>query len=355
MNSTVRRITLAATSAGALVLGMMATGTAASAAPTPAATPRAAAVSCTTGSTTVVAGGYLITMSCGGKTVTGVGSTQAEARANGHQFGELAAQSGQGCTTTSTSVQATVGGWLVRFSCGAKTVSGLGSTFTGVGVNALALAQAGAASGYYCNLAMSNLQGFVGGWTARFSCGTKTVSGMGSTLTDVGANVAGFVQYGAASNRWCTFHTSTLQGTVGGWLARFDCGTKSVSGAGSTMTDVAANALGFAQHSLVSDRFCTLHLSDVRAVGGGWVFTFSCDGRRISGAGSTMTDAGRNALGFADVSTVNGRYCTLDVNYIWAYPGGYQAQFFCSNRSVTGQGPTVTAAAENARLIAMSL
>lgn len=84
---------------------------------------------------------------------------------------------------------------------------------------------------------------------------------------------------------------------------------------------------------------------------GGHILERLCDGRRVSGMGSTLTEAQTNLNKFAGL--VPTRYCRVADNALAAFPGGFVNQFVCvdpfgAGYLVGGIGSTATDTGENA-------
>lgn len=251
------------------------------------------AASCTTGSWTAVGGGFISSKQCDGRAVSGYGSQLAHAQANAVQFGDLGAATGTYCSLWPTQARGIGGGYMADFSCTRGAITGIGSTTTDAGTNALGFAQVSAVGGRRCTIVANDIWAIGGGYIANFSCG---VAGLGSTVTAAGANALGFAQLEAAGGRRCSLHSTNVWAVGGGYVAHFSCGPALISGAGSTATDAAANALGFAEVEAASKRRCYLSNTDIRAFPGGYEVRFSCGGKSAVGTGWTLSAAGQAAL-----------------------------------------------------------
>lgn len=209
-----------------------------------------------------------------------------------------------------------------------------------------------------------------GGFVVSRSCDGKRVSGIGSTIDDATANVGEIAQllnYGVRCNY------STISGGPGAFIASFACskpnddGTigraSSIGGIGTLMTDTGLNVLGFAQLYTASNGY-RCNPSQTTAVPGGYVANFGCgfpspDGigraSTISGIGSNATDAGQNALGFAELGASIDLKCSTSATSIKVVGSAFEVRFGCNGRSVIGYGSTLTSAGRDALLQAQSL
>lgn len=268
--------------------------------------------------------------------------------------GPAAVAAAANCTNPSTI--AFPGGVQVQMTCDGRQVGGVGTTIPAAETNARAFADLAAQTGVRCTLpsvlSTSNVSAVPGGFVIRFNCDGATVSGFGSTATDTGVNLLAFAGVLATDNLRCNTTTSGIGAVPGGFLANFQCGGITLTGFGSTATDAGANANAFAMLRADTGLNCTTTTSSIAAVTGGFIPTFACSGSYVSGFGSTAADAGRNALGFAQLKAATGRACTLPVSAVKIFAYGYEAQFNCGSRHPTGTGATATAAGESALVAA---
>jgi hypothetical protein len=171
-----------------------------------------------------------------------------------------------------------------------------------------------------------------GGYVVTRYCDGRRFRGVGSTIDDAVANInamASLVPYGIR----CTY--SGVEGGPGAFITDFTCTTIDSEGGpinvfsnlgeiGTTLTDAGNNAYGFAQLYAVTRYKC--RPSQTVAVPGGYVTDFGCsypnpDGpiqqsTRISGVGSTSTDSGQNNLGFAELAAAVDVKCSTSASSI---------------------------------------
>lgn len=258
------------------------------------------------------------------------------------------------CTNPSTI--AFPGGVQVQMTCDGRQVGGVGTTIPDAEINARAFADLAAQTAVRCTLpsvlSTSNVSAVPGGFVIRFNCDGATVSGFGSTATDTGVNLLAFASVLATDNLRCNTSSSGISAVPGGFLASFQCGGVTLTGFGSTATDAGVNANGFAMLRADSGIICSITSSSIAAVMGGFIPTFACSGSHVSGFGSTAADAGRNALGFAQLKAATGRACMLPVSGVKILAYSYEAQFNCGSRHPVGTGTTATAAGASALVAA---
>lgn len=139
-----------------------------------------------------------------------------------------------------------------------------------------------------------------GGFVVTKWCNGRLVGGLASTLVEADTNAESFGELGDATGDYCSLHFSDVQGFPGGYLAGFWCGGRLVSGVASDATDTGENGLGFAIFAATRGRYCSLHLSNIQAVAGGYQVQYFCNGIAITGIGSTATAAGQDALAKAE-------------------------------------------------------
>lgn len=148
-----------------------------------------------------VPGAYRLSFECsdpygGGYATSGVGTTGTEAAQNAFDFAQLyTALNGVACRSNNYDIYGYVGGYKVNTTClgvppyqGQALVTGIGSTATAAGINALGFAEL-AASGRTCYLSGS-WTGGAGYFEAFFQCGGSSggfvMTGYGSTVTAAG-------------------------------------------------------------------------------------------------------------------------------------------------------------------------
>jgi hypothetical protein len=240
------------------------------------------------------------------------------------------------------------GGYLIEKSCGGtfRLVSGLGSTISDADSNAEEFGKIAESGGRRCHTDITYIKSFPGGYYADFSCsGGGTFTGIGTTATDTGISVLNFVKHEAVTGQKCSTDITRIKAFPGGYLVDFRCAS-SISGVGTTATAAANNALDFAELSAISGGNCTTDITAIRAFPGGYQVNH-CNGA-ISGIGTSATDAAENAFDFAMYGAAGGRYCSTDATGTRAVPGGYQIEFSCNGGRITGAGSTATLAAQDA-------
>ncbi|MEL1265750.1 hypothetical protein [Pseudoxanthomonas putridarboris] len=213
-------------------------------------------------------------------------------------------------TCGSASSQVLQGGFVVSLTCDGKRISGIGTTMDTATSNANAIASL---LQYDVRCSYSSYSGGPGAFVVSFGCSrpnsdgttgrSSHVGGVGTTLTDAGNNIFGFAQLYAASNGY-RCDSSETKVIPGGYITNFGCGYPSTSGGtgrastiggiGSTATDAAQNTLGFAELGASIDRKCSIVSAGI--VGAAFEVRVSCSGRSVTGYGSTLTSAGRDAL-----------------------------------------------------------
>ncbi len=203
--------------------------------------------------------------------------------------------------------------FIVRRSCDGTSVSGIGTTLDDAVTNVNAFA-ALLDQGLRCNY--SSFAPTPGTFDVDFTCSKRDgneggigragyIGGVGTTATDAGTNGLGFAQLYLASNGYrCS--ASELEVLPGGFVTDFGCSfpntsggigrASTVSGIGSTSTDAAQNALGFAELAASIDQRCSTSIGSVRIRNLAFEVDFTCTGARVTGYGSTLTSAGRDAL-----------------------------------------------------------
>ncbi|MDH5834233.1 hypothetical protein [Luteimonas kalidii] len=194
------------------------------------------------------------------------------------------------------------GGYKIYFTSGGKRISGVGTTATTAGVNGLAFGQLEATTGdsYMASTYTDGVVQVAGGYVVKFVDGSAGVTGAGNTLTDAGENGVGFAALASESGRNYNLSLSdsaNLQSFSGGYLMQvgYSLGSK-VSGVGSNLSDAADIALGFAELVEQGGRRCTLQMSDISIVLGAFNVSYRCSSRIVQGTGATATDAGLDAL-----------------------------------------------------------
>jgi hypothetical protein len=163
-------------------------------------------------------------------------------------------------------------------------------------MNALGFAQLESSGGRRCSTSPESFRTFPGGYVLNFSCSGYTISGVGSTATDGGTNALLFGQVEATGGRRCSASPQSIFSFQGGYLVNFSCSGYTISGVGSTATDAGINGGDFASLEAVGGRRCSTTLTSIRAVPGGYEVRFTCSGRGVTGFGSTATAAGQDAL-----------------------------------------------------------
>ncbi|SKC54889.1 hypothetical protein [Pseudoxanthomonas indica] len=206
------------------------------------------------------------------------------------------------CVTDTTILQ---GGFAVKRCYDGKSVGGVGTTLDAAVANANSMATLISAN-TRCNY--SSLAGGPGAFIVSFGCDTgdsspraRGIGGLGTYMTDAGVNAFGVARLLAATGYICNVSTTTI--VLGGYVSNFGCGypqegiprATTITGVGSTATDAAANTLGFAELG-AAGFICKTSGSSIRLNGLAYEVRFTCTGRSITGIGSTLTSAGRDAL-----------------------------------------------------------
>lgn len=205
----------------------------------------------------------------------------------------------------------------------------------------------------------------VGGFAVTRCYSGKSVGGIGTTLDAAVANanaMSGLLAQGVK----CVY--SAYDAGPGAYLVKFGCSkeginlgrSSTIGGLGTTLTDAGNNVLGFAQLYGASNGYrCNVDTPQV--VLGGYISKFGCgypdDGAprasTINGIGSTATDAGANNLDFAELAAT-GLKCGTGSNQI-SLPGPYKVMYSCSGHSLVAYGMTLTSAGWDALLQAQGL
>jgi hypothetical protein len=205
----------------------------------------------------------------------------------------------------------------------------------------------------------------VGGYVVTRVCDGTTMKGVGTTLDDAVANVNGLAAL-LPHNVKCTY--SDVTGGPGAFVAKYVCrrtdstggpisSSANAGGIGGTLTDAGTNALGFAQLFAATNLRC--EPSEVVVVPGGYVSAFSCRDpnatggplntfAKTGGIGMTSTDAGINNLGFAEVYAAVGNRCYTKQSDIKISGPGFEVKYTCTGSNVTGYGSTLTSAGADA-------
>ncbi|WP_149196258.1 hypothetical protein [Luteimonas suaedae] len=263
------------------------------------------------------------------------------------------------CTTGSWS--AYPGGYIASKRCDGKNVAGVGTALTAAQANAVEFGEVGALGGRYCNYPAISPK--AGGYLVTFSCQpqlSREISGLGQTLTDAGINAAGFGEVNALGGRSCKLYDSDVKDFPGGFVATFQCAGSvhlPISGVGANLTDAGKNALGFARVEAEGGHRCTSYTSYVEYFPGGYLIKFSCPGAtrvNVSGVGTTSSDAAANALDFAMYEAMGGRECEAYSSGVKIVAGGYEVRFSCGSGTVTGYGSTATKAGQDAFVKALA-
>lgn len=249
------------------------------------------------------------------------------------------------------------GGYRADVYCNNQLIGGIGSTGALARANSQAFASLlSLSNGQAWYLPSSEyVRAIQGGYIAKFYSSGGYISGLGSTATAAGENAFAFAQLNAATGKRA-YYALPSQGAVGeilyafagGFVANFYDRNVAASGVGSTLTAAGVNAYGFAEISEISGRRYSLHPTNVNWVQGGYVVTFSNSGGSVSGVGDTATAAGLNALGFGAVHVYGNRPCSTNTSSISYGSGQYRVSFFCVSRVIEGFGRTITAAGEDA-------
>lgn len=205
----------------------------------------------------------------------------------------------------------------------------------------------------------------VGGFAVTRCYDGKSVGGIGTTLDAALANanaMSGLLSQGVR----CVY--ASYDAGPGAYLVSFGCSKEGVNlgrsstigGLGTTLTDAGNNVLGFAQLYGASNGYrCNVDTPQI--VMGGYIAKFGCgyanDGSprasSINGIGSTATDAGVNNLDFAELAAT-GLKCATGLSQI-SLPGPYKVIYSCSGRNLTAYGMTLTSAGWDALLQAQGL
>lgn len=214
---------------------------------------------------------------------------------------------------------------------------------------------------------VSNTNIVPGGFTVSRCYNGNTVGGIGTTLDDAVAN-ANAMSSLLSQGIQCTYNTGTM--SEGMFMIAFACSKESynfgragsVGGVGTTFTDAGLNALTFAQLFAASDGYrCNHSSADIGL--GGYITKFNCGypntdgsiGRSslIAGVGSTATDSAINNAGFAELGA-SGIICSTSGSSISINAGAYKVRFSCNGQNVYGFGSTLTSAGRDALLQAQS-
>ncbi|WP_337244146.1 hypothetical protein [Luteimonas sp. gir] len=211
-----------------------------------------------------------------------------------------------------------VGGFIQDMSCpGVGVVSGIGSTLNDAKSNAEQMGVLALETGVGCNAGAYwdiEFKTFPGGFRTRFFCSgaaAGAVGGIGSTATDLGHNLYQFAELFAATGTQCAFSTALpdLQAIPGGYYGTMFCdngirGT-TLPGVGSA-TGFGVAVRRFAEGFALYDHACWFGFDapNLTAIPGGWDFYVYCSsgdgaGVKISGFGSSMSDAGLNVADLA--------------------------------------------------------
>lgn len=200
-------------------------------------------LACGTPSSQIFSGGYVVTKTCSGWPISGVGTTFDAANTNATGFSGLIAN-GNRCLLNTSDVYSFSGGYRANFQCSSKYISGIGSTATDVGMNALAFAQLDSAvGGYPCLLSGGDVNTFSGGYRVSFSCKGRMISGVGTTATDAGKNALGFSELNAGGGSACVLQPNGVRVVGLTYEVTFYCGSQAVIGIGSTATSAGLDAL----------------------------------------------------------------------------------------------------------------
>lgn len=158
----------------------------------------------------------------------------------------------------------------------------------------------------------------------------------------------------ARAQTWCGTDTLPMPG---GWLLTA-CGTpgKRVSGFGTTMTDASNNHLSFSALAIAAETTCIVQepFSHIQAVNGGYYAYYRCSKpgrtRWVQGAGNTATQTGVNTYGFAELFATHGVSCVLSTSPQQLIPGGMKLLANCSSPAnyLYGAGSNLADAANNA-------
>ena len=209
-------------------------------------------------------------------------------------------------TCGATSVKQTFpGGHIVERMCNNRLVSGVGSDLIAAQSNLSNLTKLMPQKS--CSVSNSDpIAQFAGGFRTTFRCtdiygAGNFVSGVGSTATDAGLNALSFAQlYIALNDVACVVNNYNVTGFTGGFKVDTNCHRFGhsyemvVTGIGSTATDAGENSRGFAE--LVGAGLGCLMTQPVTFSGGLFHAFYSCNGRPVQGHGSTVTAAGNDAL-----------------------------------------------------------
>lgn len=200
---------------------------------------------------------------------------------------------------------------------------------------------------------------FPGGFRINRKCDGLTVSGIGTTLNDAFANASDFGSL-LPGTRCTAFSSSDVDGFPGGYRLSFDCGTRFVAGYGTTATDAGNNAFGFAEIYASTGVSCRSRSTDYDAFPGGFRVALQCNTgsqvpESISGVGMTVSDAGDVALGFAEIVATTGNSCYVGSYGVKLDGLVYKVSYTCDTSTVVGYGSTSTAAALDALANAQGL
>ena len=201
---------------------------------------------------------------------------------------------------------------------------------------------------------------FPGGYKVKRLCGGYYISGMGTVLNDAVVNAGHF---GAFSPAVRCYDTGVDQ-HPGGYVTRFSCSNKSIGGFGTTVTDAATIAKDMAA-LLAGSSGVSCGAESTSAVSGfpgGFQFNMSCRGTgtplavSISGVGTTASDAGDVALGFAQLVATTGNSCFVGRGDVRLSGMLYEILYSCDGgKIVRGYGSTATSAALDALANAQAL
>lgn len=145
----------------------------------------------------------------------------------------------------------------------------------------------------------------------------------------------------------------------GGHIVERTCNGRVVSGMGSTLTEAQANLAQFT--GLVPTRYCRVTPSALAAFPGGYINKFDCvdafgGGYQVGGLGSTATATGDNAFRQAQLyAATNDVACRVNLSDLSQYVGGFKAQANCNRKPgfgtpiISGVGSTATDTGINVR------
>lgn len=200
-------------------------------------------------------------------------------------------------------------------------------------------------------------QTFPGGHIVERTCNSRLIAGVGSNLTAAQSNLSNFTTLMPA--KACRAGSDPIAQFAGGYRTTLQCtdiygAGYHVSGVGSTATDAGQNAFTFAQlYTAINDVACSINNYNISGFTGGFKVDTNCvktglpQQAIVTGIGSTATDAGINARGFAEL-VASGKRCQMTSPV--TYSGGrlFRATYSCSGLLVYGAGSTVTAAGNDA-------